>query len=55
MNVEELRDYSLSLGADVEERMPFVAFRVAQGVLAFYVCSQESIPSSKKGLRRPHM
>ena len=39
MNVEELRDYCLSLGADVEERMPFGAFRAAQGVLAFYVCS----------------
>jgi predicted DNA-binding protein (MmcQ/YjbR family) len=37
MNIEELRDYCLSLGADVEERMPFGAFRAAQGVLAFYV------------------
>lgn len=38
MNVEELRNYCLSLGDDVEERMPFVAFKAAQGVLAFYVC-----------------
>ena len=38
MNVEELRDYCLSLGADVEEKMPFQAFKAAQGVLAFYVC-----------------
>ena len=38
MNVEELRDYCLSLGDDVEERMPFQAFKAAQGVLAFYVC-----------------
>ena len=38
MNVEELRDYCLSLGADVEEKMPFQAFKAARGVLAFYVC-----------------
>ena len=38
MNVEELRDYCLSLGDDVEERMPFGAFKAAQGVLAFYTC-----------------
>ena len=37
MNVEEYRDYCLSLGDDVEEKMPFQAFRAAQGVLAFYV------------------
>ncbi len=38
MNVEELRDYCLSLGPDVEEKMPFQAFKAARGVLAFYVC-----------------
>ena len=38
MNVEELRNYCLSLGADVEEKMPFQAFKAARGVLAFYVC-----------------
>ncbi len=38
MNIEELRDYCLSLGTDVEERMPFGAFKAAQSVLAFYVC-----------------
>lgn len=38
MNVEELRNYCLALGADVEEKMPFQAFKAAQGVLAFYVC-----------------
>ena len=37
MNVEELRDYCLSLGTDVEEKMPFQAFKAARGVLAFYV------------------
>lgn len=38
MNVEELRNYCLSLGTDVEEKMPFQAFKAANGVLAFYVC-----------------
>lgn len=38
MNVEDLRDYCLSLGSDVEEKMPFGAFKAAQGVLAFYTC-----------------
>jgi len=37
MNIEEYRDYCLSLGKDVEERMPFGAFKAAAGVLAFYV------------------
>lgn len=37
MNVEDLRSYCLSLGSDVEEKMPFQAFRAARGVLAFYV------------------
>lgn len=38
MNVEDLRSYCLSLGSDVEEKMPFQAFKAANGVLAFYVC-----------------
>ena len=38
MNTEEYRAYCLSLGPDVEERMPFTAFRAAAGVLVFYVC-----------------
>ncbi len=37
MNVEDYRDYCLSLGSDVEERLPFTAFKYADGVLAFYV------------------
>ena len=37
MNVEDLRNFCLSLGDDVEEKMPFGAFKAAQGVLAFYV------------------
>lgn len=38
MNVEEYREFCLSLGDDVEEKMPFGAFRYASGVLVFYVC-----------------
>jgi len=38
MNIEGYRNYCLSLGDDVEERMPFGAFKAAEGVLAFYVC-----------------
>lgn len=37
MNVEELRSYCLSLGANVEERFPFTAFQFAQNVLVFYI------------------
>lgn len=38
MNVEQLRAFCLSLGLDVEEKMPFQAFKAAIGVLVFYVC-----------------
>ena len=38
MNVEEIRDYCLSLGTDVEEKLPFVKFKNGEGVLVFYVC-----------------
>ena len=38
MNIEDYRDYCLSLGDDVEERMPFRAFCYASEVLVFYVC-----------------
>ena len=27
MNVEEIQDFCLSLGADVEEKLPFVKFK----------------------------
>ena len=37
MNIEDYRDYCLSLGEDVEEKLPFTAFQYASGVLAFYV------------------
>lgn len=38
MNIEDYRNYCLSLGDDVEEKMPFTAFRYASEVLVFYVC-----------------
>ena len=37
MNIEDYRDYCLSLGKDVEEKLPFTAFHYASGVLVFYV------------------
>lgn len=37
MNIEDCREYCLQLGADVEEKMPFGAFKSACGVLVFYV------------------
>ena len=38
MNVEDIREFCLSLGSDVEEKMPFVMFKNGEGVLVFYVC-----------------
>ena len=38
MNIEAYREYCLSLGADVEEKLPFVKFKNGEGVLVFYVC-----------------
>lgn len=37
MNIEDYREYCLSLGTDVEEKLPFTAFKYASGVLVFYV------------------
>ena len=38
MNVEEIQDFCLSLGNDVEEKLPFTMFKNGEGVLVFYVC-----------------
>ena len=37
MNIEDYRDFCLSLGDDVVEKLPFTAFRYATEVLVFYV------------------
>ena len=37
MNIEDYRDFCLSLGSDVEEKLPFTAFKYASAVLVFYV------------------
>ena len=37
MNIEDYREFCLSLGEDVEEKMPFTAFHGASSVLVFYV------------------
>ena len=38
MNIEEYRDYCLSLGEGIEEKFPFTKFKHGEGVLVFYVC-----------------
>ena len=37
MNIEDYREYCLSLGADVEEKLPFQKFKNGEGVLVFYL------------------
>ena len=37
MNIEVYREFCLSLGADVEEKLPFQKFKSGEGVLVFYV------------------
>lgn len=37
MNIEDYRYYCLSMGTDVEERLPFQKFKSGEGVLVFYV------------------
>ena len=37
MNIEDYREYCLSLGSDIEEKLPFVKFKNGEGVLVFYV------------------
>lgn len=37
MNIEELREYCLSLSAEVEEKFPFQKFRAAKDILVFYI------------------
>lgn len=38
MNIEDYRNYCLSLGEDVEEKFPFTRFKNGADVLVFYVC-----------------
>jgi len=37
MYIEDYREYCLSLGDDVEEKLPFQKFKNGEGVLVFYV------------------
>ena len=37
MNIEDYREYYLSLGEDIEEKLPFQKFKNGEGVLVFYV------------------
>ena len=38
MYIDNYREYCLSLGEDVEEKLPFIKFKNGEGVLVFYVC-----------------
>lgn len=38
MNIEDYRDFCLSLGDGIEEKFPFTKFKHGEGVLVFYVC-----------------
>ena len=40
MNIEDYREYCLSLGTEVEEKLPFQKFKSGEGVLVFYVMGQ---------------
>ena len=37
MNIEDYRDFCLSLGDGIEEKFPFTKFKNGEGVLVFYV------------------
>lgn len=37
MNIESYREFCLSLGDDIEEKLPFQKFKNGEGVLVFYV------------------
>lgn len=37
MNIEELREYCLSLSPHVEEKFPFQKFKAAKDILVFYI------------------
>lgn len=37
MNIEDYREYCLSLSEEVEEKLPFQKFKNGEGVLVFYV------------------
>ena len=37
MNIEDYREFCLSLGEDIEEKLPFQKFKSGEGVLVFYV------------------
>ena len=37
MNIEDYREFCLSLGEDIEEKLPFQKFKSGEGVLVLYV------------------
>ena len=44
MNIEDYREYCLSLGEDIEEKLPFQKFKNGEGVLVFYVSGHNREP-----------
>ena len=46
MNIEDYREYCLSLGTEVEEKLPFQKFKSGEGVLVFD-CNDFSVISLK--------
>lgn len=37
MNIEDFREYCLSLGDGIEEKLPFTKVKAAEGILVFYI------------------
>ena len=38
MNIEDYREFCLSLGEDIEEKLPFQKFKNGEGVFALLMC-----------------
>ncbi len=47
MNIEDYREYCLSLGDDVEEKLPFTAFYVAGHMFSFFNCDNFGVITLK--------
>ena len=51
MNIEAYREYCLSLGEDVEEKLPFVKFKNGEGALDnLKACEAANIDEAKHGM-----
>ena len=50
MNIEDYREYCLSLGEDIEEKLPFQKFKNGEGVLVFLLQVLVSLAIEERGL-----